>query len=315
MKRRGGNGGVSADLLVCLPSRGRLALTPKPICSPSRSSEAQKRHQLRSASRGRGSPMFRTNDSNAMMNAAGETISEEPSSPKVTCSGQIKVSRPKPTADSRGRSWQAVMDEVEKTHGRRRHGKARRWPQWTEAFFLFNAFRGFRFRLGCFGSLRRPADDSSTSAEEEEEEEDDGDDGEGERSGATQTAFSKWFMVLEESQNHHSRDKNIFDVEEKEDDDDDEERDCAGTASPPAAAPPPNALLLTRCRSTPGSRRAQGGRGAAAWDATRKEAKGEKKRVVMKRQATNFLEVSSDIAKETWVVGSFDLARSRSWKR
>ncbi|CAA6658816.1 unnamed protein product [Spirodela intermedia] len=291
MKRRGGNGGVSADLLVCLPSRGRLALTPKPICSPSRSSEAQKRHQLRSASRGRGSPMFRTNDGNAMMNAAGETISEEPSSPKVTCSGQIKVSRPKLTADSRGRSWQAVIEEVEKTHGRRRHGKARRWPQWTEAFFLFNAFRGFRFRLGCFG----------TSAEEEEEEEDDGDDGgEGERSGATQTAFSKWFMVLEESQNHHSRDKNIFDVEEEEDDGD-EERDCAGTASPPAAAPPPNALLLTRCRSTPGSRREGSG--------------GEKKRVVMKRQATNFLEVSSDIAKETWVVGSFDLARSRSWKR
>lgn len=310
------NGGISADLLVCLPSRGRLALTPKPICSPSRSSEVQKRHQLRSASRGRGSSMFKTKDGSAIANAAGQTISEEPSSPKVTCSGQIKVSRPKPPAGGGGRSWQAVMEEVEKTHDRRRHGRARRWPQWTEALFLFNAFRGFRFQLGCFGSFRRPVDDSSASAEEEEEEEDDGDDeGEGERTGATQTAFSKWFMVLEESQNHYSRDKNIFDVEEEEEDDVDDEREGAGAASPPAAAAPPNALLLTRCRSTPGSGRAEGGRGAAAWAGTRREAEGEKKRVVMKRQVTNFLEVSSDIAKETWVVGSFDLARSRSWKR
>ncbi|KAJ0086562.1 hypothetical protein Patl1_08507 [Pistacia atlantica] len=44
MKGREAKGPPSTDLLVCFPSRAHLTLMPKPICSPARSSEPNKRH-------------------------------------------------------------------------------------------------------------------------------------------------------------------------------------------------------------------------------------------------------------------------------
>ena len=44
MKGREIKGAPSADLLVCFPSRAHLTLMPRPICSPERPSEPNKRH-------------------------------------------------------------------------------------------------------------------------------------------------------------------------------------------------------------------------------------------------------------------------------
>ncbi|KAJ4916391.1 Uncharacterized protein Rs2_01941 [Raphanus sativus] len=62
------------------------------------------------------------------------------------------------------------------------------------------------------------------------------------------------------------------------------------------AVPPPNALLLMRCRSAPEE---------------------ENVKMVVMDYDTNYYKLSSDIAKETWVVGGIQdsLFRSRSWNK
>ncbi|KHN19744.1 hypothetical protein glysoja_024845 [Glycine soja] len=49
----------------------------------------------------------------------------EPTSPKVTCAGQIKV-RPKTTSC---RSWQSVMEEIEKIHTDKKQRKRLGWAE------------------------------------------------------------------------------------------------------------------------------------------------------------------------------------------
>ncbi|CAL5088619.1 unnamed protein product [Urochloa decumbens] len=190
----GGKGGGTAptDLLVCFPARQHLALMPKPICSPSRSTmdkaAAARRRQLQlpggagagaaaaggggNAGKARGSsPMFR--GSRAKQRAAAEDEQEEPQSPKVTCVGQIKVGgrRPKKAKAGSsaaaakhgkdaagaggGRSWITVVEEIERLHGRRKK------VGWLETLgirrdalpFLGGALRSLRHKARCFGSL------------------------------------------------------------------------------------------------------------------------------------------------------------------
>ncbi|CAF2205741.1 unnamed protein product [Brassica napus] len=91
--------GYSADLLVCFPSRTHLALTHKPICSPSRPSistnrRPHHRRQLSKLSNGGGggghkSPALWAKQASGK-NMGNDEIAE-PTSPKVTCAGQIKV--------------------------------------------------------------------------------------------------------------------------------------------------------------------------------------------------------------------------------
>lgn len=127
MKGRAGlsassTGGIPTDLLVCFPSRAHLALMPKPICSPSRPADPSRRYLTRSTHRSQSSPLFRSRTGKCSGGgAAVDDITDEPTSPTVTCAGQIKV-RPrsrsgrKPTTSSSrdSKGWLSVVEEMEK---------------------------------------------------------------------------------------------------------------------------------------------------------------------------------------------------------
>ncbi|KAI4307374.1 hypothetical protein L6164_030573 [Bauhinia variegata] len=327
MKRREAKAAPSADLLVCFPSRAHLTLMPKPICSPQRPPESNKRHHLKKSSTrggGQASPLLWTKSKSMDSEIA------EPTSPKVTCAGQIKV-RPKTSAC---RGWQSVMEEIEKIHNNR---KQRKKPSWVESLgfkkeimqFL-TCLRSIRFDLRCFGSF--PETDITTDDEDED------DDDEGYRENhvglaesdneSSRTVFSKWFMVLQENQN------NGLCREERKDKDVVEED--GSTAEP--TVPPPNALLLMRCRSAPaksrlkeiegrekeengnkdeGKEKVEVKKGQSLKSLLEEEKRKKENLVVMRYESdSDFYKISSDIAKETWIVGGLRdaISRSRSWK-
>ncbi|KAG2692272.1 hypothetical protein I3760_08G045200 [Carya illinoinensis] len=325
----------SADLLVCFPSRAHLTLMPKPICSPARPSETNKRHHNHRHHRGhlrRSSTRGGVQDSPLLWSKTKPMGSEisEPTSPKVTCAGQIKV-RSKTSACN---SWQSVMEEVERIHI---NGKKKKRPSWVETLGLkkdimqfLTCLRSIRFDCRCFGTFRK----SDITTEDEDGEEDgeyrenhvgfEGSDG----NEASRTAFSKWFVVLQENQNNMLC---------KEDDEKEIERPSDDEC---IAAPPPNALLLMRCRSAP----AKGwleekeeerqdedededekgtGKGERKAKSLKCSIEGEKRTnkenmVVMKYDSDFYQISSSDVAKETWITGGMrdqPFSRSRSWKR
>ncbi|XP_057490967.1 uncharacterized protein LOC130776733 [Actinidia eriantha] len=314
MRGRESRGPPSADLLVCFPSRAHLTLMPKPICSPARPPEPNKRHhhhhhQRKLSNRGGGpgqaSPLMWSKPK-----PMGPDISE-PTSPKVTCAGQIRVrhsSKPSPC-----KNWQSVMEEIEKIH----HSKNKKKPNWVESLgfkkdtlqFL-TCLRRIRFDFRCFGSY--PASDLTSDDEDDEDckEKQVGVD-EFDENGNSKAAFSKWFMVLQEESREREKSKS-----HKEEEEEDVVAECG---------PPPNALLLMRCRSAP----------AKSWLEEREEEEREREEEsgrlevdleeikrsnsleVVMRYDTDFYQLSSDVAKETWVVGDLrdQLSRSRSWKR
>jgi len=350
MKGREAKAAPSADLLVCFPSRAHLTLMPKPICSPARPSEQNKRHHhhhhhhhKKPSSRGGGggqaSPLLW-----AKTKPMGSEISE-PTSPKVTCAGQIKV-RPK---TSSCKSWQSVREEIERLHNSR---KPKKRPGWAEALGLkkdimqfLTCLRSIRFDFRCFGAF--PASSDITTDDEDEEDELDqecrenraGAEGISDGNGTnSRTVFSKWFMVLQENQN------NKLCREDKT------ERDRAGDNCEPIAAPaapPPNALLLMRCRSAPAkgwleekkkereeeeeeeeeeedaedeqeiAREKEQRKAKSLKSLMDEEKRKTKENMVVMKYDTDFYKISSDIAKETWVAGGMrdPFSRSRSWKR
>ncbi|XWS15022.1 hypothetical protein CRYUN_Cryun35bG0058900 [Craigia yunnanensis] len=339
MKGRETKGAPSADLLVCFPPRAHLSLMPKPFCSPARPSEPNKSHHnhhhrlLKKSSTRKGgragglvSPLLW-----AKNKQMGSEITE-PTSPKVTCAGQIKV-RSKTTSC---KSWQSVMEEIERIHDSSQHKKR---PSWVESLgfkkevmqFL-TCLRSIRFDFRCFGSF--PKSDITTDDEDEEDEEYQENHNHVEGNETSRTIFSKWFMVLQENQN------NGFYKEEKK-----EKERSHDFENDQAAIPPPNALLLMRCRSAP----------AKSWleenrieeneendeniekdeeeeeeykrkDKTKtknlrslmeEENRKTKESLVVMRYDPASYKISSDIDKETWLVGGMKdpLSRSRSWKR
>lgn len=362
MKGREGKGPPSTDLLVCFPSRAHLTLMPKPICSPARPPDPNKRqhhlahhhlsnhnhhlHLKKSINRnkvaGHASPVLW-----AKSKAYSKEI-DEPTSPKVTCAGQIKV---KPKASS-CKNWQSVMEEIERLHNHRKHKKR---PSWVEALgfkkdvmqFL-TCLRSIRFDFRCFGAF--PSSSITSDDEDDGDEDDDSDEfhqdhqnhgskesKDDEDSEASRTVFSKWFMVLQEnnSANKELTNQDINKLIRKKFSHDHEivDNDQAPTA------PPPNALLLMRCRSAPAKswleEKAEedddeeeeshdGGEDEESHEKQKREeeqaTEEEKKRkdnLIVMRCGTDFNRFSSDIAKETWVVGGIKevLSRSRSWKR
>ncbi|KAG2313544.1 hypothetical protein Bca4012_028092 [Brassica carinata] len=296
--RRSSTSSYPADLLVCFPSRAHLALTPKTICSPSRPSDSTNRHphhrrQLSKLSSGGGgghaSPALWAKQA-SIKNMGGDEITE-PTSPKVTCAGQIKV-RPRKRG-GKGKNWQTVMEEIERIHSNK--------PKSKFLGFL-TCLKNIKFDFRCFGA------DVITSDDDEEDEDEDEEN--------TKNVFSKWFMVLQEEESKSEDDKNIKKCVVDENSD----------VEP--AVPPSNALLLMRCRSAP----------AKSWLEERMQVKTEEEEVsvkekknkkdlrtlmeeekmelVLMRYDTDYYRLSSDIAKETWVVGGIQdpLSRSRSWK-
>ncbi|KAK3230859.1 hypothetical protein Dsin_002740 [Dipteronia sinensis] len=352
---------AAADLLVCFPSRAHLTLMPKPICSPARPSDPNNRHNhhhhhhnhhhhhhhqshhpKKSTTRGAGqaSPMLWAKSKSM------EPDISEPTSPKVTCAGQIKV-RPKSSAC---KSWQSVMEEIERIHNRRKDKKKPTWVESIgfkkEVMQFLTCLRNIRFDFRCFGAF--PQTDITTDDEDDDEEVEDEEEyqekhvvavEESEGSESSRTVFSKWYMVLQENhQNNKFYTEEIMKKEKQRscvvvDDDDDP------SASAAPVVPPPNALLLMRCRSAPakGWLEEKQEEEAAQNNEDHVEEKEEKKKtrnnlqslmeeetrnnkenlVVKMAYDTDYYKISTDIAKETWVVGGIKdpLSRSRSWKR
>ncbi|KAK6130653.1 hypothetical protein DH2020_035628 [Rehmannia glutinosa] len=317
-------GPPSADLLVCFPSRAHLSLMPKPICSPARPSEPAASHGHNRRRRpnhhrrksgggggaGHGSPLLW-----AKPKPNNSDISE-PTSPKVTCAGQIKV-RPKPNSC---KNWQSVMEEIERLHNSRKKKKRSAWIETLgfkkDVMQFLTCLRNIRFDFRCFGSFPAAEISSDDDDGEEEDDDDDNDGGDEEENDRNSRAvFSKWFMILPENQAEREINKGKMIRPCLDDDDDDEEDDrCISTAPPPP--PPANALLLMRCRSAPAKTWLEEKEEEMKKENEKKELEGKQRLLVMACGA-EFSKLSADIAKETWVVGGIKdmLSRSRSSKR
>ncbi|KAJ4874276.1 hypothetical protein Rs2_39294 [Raphanus sativus] len=326
IKGRDGNrgsssSGYSADLLVCFPSRTHLALAPKPICSPTRPSISTNRrpHHRRQLSKlskggggGHGSPALWAKQASSKNMGNDETA--EPTSPKVTCAGQIKV-RPR-KCGGKGKNWRSVMEEIERIHSSNK-SQSKFLGLKKDVMGFLTCLRNIKFDFRCFGDFRH----ADVTSDDEEEEEDDEEE--------QKTVFSKWFMVLQEE-------------EQSTNDDNKNNKKCVvdENADAEPAVPPPNALLLMRCRSAPakswleermqvktehGNREEEEETEDQEMSVNKKKNKKdlrslmeeENMELVLMRYDTDYYRLSSDIAKETWVVGGINqdpLSRSRSWK-
>ena len=232
MKGGRSSNGAATDLLVCFPSRAHLALMPpKAICSPSRPSASEPAKRRHSTSRAGPAPPSGLYKSATARNpsrraAADAPVDEEPSSPKVTCVGQIKARPAKP---------KGLGDGGKKT-------KKATWLQALgikkDAMALLNALHGaFRFNVaGCFGSFPGAVGVGYTSGEDDDDEE-------GEERAENETehgaALARWFMVLEEGKKVPAK---KLQGQEPQQNQEGKEED---------AVPPANALMLMRCRSAP----------------------------------------------------------------
>ncbi|CAN4122215.1 unnamed protein product [Withania somnifera] len=282
---------------------------PKPICSPARPSDSSKRnhnHDFNKTSTRIGgfpaqsSPLLWAKSKNS------EIISE-PTSPKVTCAGQIKV---RPKQGNSCKNWQSVMEEIEKLHNRKSQKK--KGANWMEAIGIkkdvmqfLTCLRNIRFEFPCFGSFPTEAHDI-TSEEEDGDDDDELEGGENQigrqindDEESSRAVFSKWFMVLQDENQKTERDN-------------DNDGDVV-----PNCVPPPNALLLMRCRSAPPKSWLQETEQQQVEEDKEMENKKKNKNLVVIRYGNDFHKFSADIAKETWVVGGArdQLAKSRSWKR
>ncbi|KAG8059395.1 hypothetical protein GUJ93_ZPchr0002g26253 [Zizania palustris] len=311
MKGGRGSNGAATDLLVCFPSRAHMALmTHKAICSPSRLSASEPVKRRHSTSGGRAGPlppssssaMFRAASSasrNPSRRAADVPVDDEPSSPKVTCAGQIKTRRP---AAAKPKSAGA---------GGGKHKSKATWLHVLgikkDALTFLDAVHGaFRINVaGCFGSF--PGAVEYTSGEDDDDDE--------ELAAGKETdhgpELARWFMVLEEGKKVSSTSKKREQEPHKQEEEEEED-----------VAPPANALMLMRCRSAPAKglpRRladAEEEMKTAKKVAAAAAEEENKERLVLMTYSPDFFKVSVDIAKETWIVGGDDaVMRCRSWKR
>ncbi|XP_076909674.1 uncharacterized protein LOC143567030 [Bidens hawaiensis] len=287
MKRREVKKGPSStDLLVCFPTRSHLTMMPKMICSPSRLSS------ITSHSRGGGDGGLWSK-----RNPMGSELSE-PTSPKVTCVGQIKA-RPKSRSC---KNWQSVMEEIERIHNNKKHRKKHTWGDAIglkkESMQFLTSLRSFKFDLRCFGAFPT----ANVTSDDEDDNDIDNDDHDHDHDGdieegSSRRAFSKWLMVLEDNQDC------LHEKEENENPKDDEE------AQGPCV-PPPNALLLMRYRSTPTRSLSEEDEEHNEHDDIDDDEHnfGNKKENLMElmNYEGNFYKLSCDIAKETWVVGGIN---------
>lgn len=212
------------------------------------------------------------------------------------------------------------MQEIERVHVEKKEQKKKRAGSWGDSFAIkkdvlqfLSCLRSFKFDFRCFGSLHGAA----ISSDDEEEDED----GTNQETVAVgEDVLSRWLMVLNEDVEDNVDDRGL---DMKVDCDDGmRDEDCA------MQAPPANALLLMRCRSAPGrgwgderreklDLKKENGKKLEEEEKEMGKEKERKSLEILMRYDAGFGKLSSDIAKETWVLGGFQdpLSRSRSWKR
>ncbi|CAL0315530.1 unnamed protein product [Lupinus luteus] len=250
----------------------------------------------------------------------------EPTSPKVNCAGKIKVIRPKTTAT---KSWQSVMEEIEKIDNNNKHKKRSKLALSLsfkkEVMHLLACLSCMRLDLRCFGTVNPEGEDDEDIEEEgygEKEKHVGIEESDNETSG---TVFSKWLMVLQENQTNelHKEDTNNGSSAEE-------------AEAEEAIVPPPNALLMMRCRSAPVKsllkekegeeneehneqneedrvkEKVGGVKKGKSLKSLMEENRKKENLVVMRYDSDFFKISSSEIAKNTWIVGGLRHSLSKS---
>ncbi|XP_061358215.1 uncharacterized protein LOC133302458 [Gastrolobium bilobum] len=289
------NSSSKSELFVCFTSRlssSSMKLSSKSILSPSRSRDPPQISLSSSLSRrlksngsmkgGQASPMFPTGGKRRGCGFENP----EPSSPKVTCIGQVRVKTKKQGKKMRARS-------------KRRGGGEASFRKTTEQNFQHRNQRWVHLPLTICEALREfscffPCRSSCMSSEREKEKSargggvgSGGGDG---REGSCGAAFAKWVVAMQEGEGKGRGIELVMGEEEEEDDDDDDDDDNDGRhnaershsqrrhvfedididvvegkkheefvgggeeeekARVSICIPPKNALLLMRCRSDP----------------------------------------------------------------
>ncbi|XP_054792621.1 uncharacterized protein LOC129298263 isoform X2 [Prosopis cineraria] len=282
----------SSELFICFTSRlsssSSMKLSSKSILSPGRSREPSQISLSTSLSRrlrnsgsikggnGQASPMFPT--TGKKRGCAFEN--PEPSSPKVTCIGQVRVKTKKQGKKMRARSkkrrgeasfrkaepgfsdLQNLQQEAGLTH------RSQRWVHLP--LTICEALRAFGAEFSCLFPCR-----SSCGREKDDEKmgKGEGSGGGQSREGSCGAAFARWLVALQEGE-AKGREIELVVGEENEDDDDDRKDDSPersrrrhvfedieidmekkhedeDKARVSICIPPKNALLLMRCRSDP----------------------------------------------------------------
>ncbi|XP_051131268.1 uncharacterized protein LOC127251573 [Andrographis paniculata] len=191
-----------------------------------------------SRGRSRSSPLFYLRSRNK--NRVPIETTQEPSSPKVTCIGQVRVRR------------------AAKSKGRAAAGKRRRWWWWVKKPFscgkVCSRFRRSKSGFGRFfcswgwvwkfgdskeDSFRVHSDNNRKKIDEDEDEDEDED-------PPTGSNNNNYY-----NNSTTSRSSNVV-----------SENDCnqKDSSETPCSCPPQNALILTRCRSAPYRSSSLGGR-------------------------------------------------------
>ncbi|EOA32270.1 hypothetical protein CARUB_v10015530mg [Capsella rubella] len=292
------NNASSTDLFICFTSRfsssSSMRLSSKSIHSPARSAclttslsrRLRTSGSFKNASAGvLNSPMFGANGGRKRSGSAYENTTTnnnniEPSSPKVTCIGQVRVKtrkhvKKKMRARSRRKSGgdtsfrrSADLNDGGSGSGCRFDASENRWVHLPVT--ICESLRSFGSELNCFFPCRSSCTENSHGDGRRVESNNEGCGGGGNSCGAV---FTRWFVAVEETSGgkrreielvvggeddveedrRRSRRRHVFeglDLSEIEMKTEKKERgEEVGRMS--ICSPPKNALLLMRCRSDP----------------------------------------------------------------
>eukprot|EP01018_Ginkgo_biloba_P015853 Gb_38221 [translate_table: standard] len=262
---------AGSELFVCFTSRQSMRLGSKSALSPGRTEkfrEGPSRRLRSNGSKGHSSPMFPLLPSNLTgRKKNGNFETQEPSSPKVTCIGQVRVkSKHNKSRHTRDMSLggdrklqQISKGELPRSPERQDSIPGRPHQKWGHLFgfrkeITFNiceALRSFGAEFNCFVPCGGTPSTTPSTKENKE-------------TTTCGAMFAKWFMVLQEGD-----DKKAEELDEPEGKMVEEviagicnEKVQSGhsvnedeikmtIAEEEIATPPRNALLLMRCRSVP----------------------------------------------------------------
>ncbi|KAK4255849.1 hypothetical protein QN277_008790 [Acacia crassicarpa] len=293
----------TSELLICFTSRlsssSSMKLTSKSILSPGRNRESSQISLSTSLSRrlrnsgsikgcnGQASPMFPTT-TGKKRGCAFEN--PEPSSPKVTCIGQVRVKTKKQGNKMRAarskkrRGGEASFRKTEQGFSsdlqnlqQAEAGLAHRNQRWVHLpLTICEALRTFGAEFNCLFPCRSSSCSGGGGREKEEEEKVQG---KGEGSGGGQSreascgaAFARWLVSLQEGEGKGREIELVVGEENKEVEEEDDrpqrsrrrhvfedieidmeknDEEEEDKARVSICIPPKNALLLMRCRSDP----------------------------------------------------------------
>ncbi|KAG7577311.1 hypothetical protein ISN45_Aa03g016000 [Arabidopsis thaliana x Arabidopsis arenosa] len=296
------NNGSSTDLFICFTSRfsssSSMRLSSKSIHSPARSAclttslsrRLRTSGSLKNASAGvLNSPMFGANGGRKRSGSGYENSNNnnniEPSSPKVTCIGQVRVKtrkhvKKKMRARSRRKggesSFRRSVDQNDGGGGGggggcRFDASENRWVHLPVT--ICESLRSFGSELNCFFPCRSSCTENSHGDGRRVESNNDGCSGGGGGSSCG-AVFTRWFVAVEETSGGKRREielvvggedeveedrrrrsrRHVFeglDLSEIEMKTEKKERGGEEVGRMSICSPPKNALLLMRCRSDP----------------------------------------------------------------